>query len=152
MIEHQFSPSVAAAQEAPKVEAVYQRIRAVLLVNAVPDPLKNLGLRYQVVDDVVCAYLHGFHVRVKYDHVWLKDGLPIARLGGRLRFTLVTPEGNDGDGLFQVLFDHLGNVRVGAEQGYFSSAGGESQEMTSFVRKVSLTLANAVHAKMSIVE
>ncbi|WP_157381687.1 hypothetical protein [Burkholderia ubonensis] len=152
MIEHQFSPTVAAAQEAPKIEAVYQRIRAALLANAFPDPLKNLGLRYQAVDDVICADLHGFSVRMKYDHVWLKDGLPIARLGGRLRFTLVTSEGNDGDELFQVLFDQLGNARVGAEQGYFSSASSDPQDMTSFVRKTSLELANAVHAKMSIIE
>ncbi|WP_431229041.1 hypothetical protein [Burkholderia contaminans] len=152
MIERQFSPTVAAGQDAPKVEAVYQRIRTAILANAFPDPLKNLGLRYHAVDDVVYAALHGFSVRMRYDHVWLKDGLPTARLGGRLRFILVTTEGKDGEKLFQVLFDPRGNARFGTEQGYFSSAGSDPQDLTSFVRKTSLQLANAVHAKMSVIE
>lgn len=152
MIERQFSPTVAAAQEAPKVEAVFQRIREGLLSNDLPDPLKNLGLRYNVVDDVVCADLHGFSVRTRYDHVWLKDGHPIARLGGRLRFVCTTPEGKDGDELFRVLFDHLGNARVRAENGYDSSLSGDPQDVASFVRQPSPQLANAIHHKMAIIE
>lgn len=151
MIERQFSTSVAAAQKALNIEAVYKNICAALLANAFPDPLKNLGLRYHAVDDMVCADLHGFSVRMRYDHVWLKDGLSVPRLGGRLRFTLVNSEGNDGDELFQVLFDHSGNARVGDEEGYFSQAVSDPQEMSAFVRKTSLKLANTVHAKMETI-
>ncbi|CAJ0744023.1 hypothetical protein R16034_04038 [Ralstonia edaphis] len=152
MIERQFSTTVAAAQDGSKIDAVYRRIRRALLESELPGPLKNLGLQYHTVDDLLCADLHGFRVRMRFDHVWLKDGFPIARLGGRLRFIHVTTEGKDGDELFQVLFDNLGNARVGTEQGYFSSASSDPQELISFVRKTSLALANAVHAKMSIVE
>ncbi|MDO3510138.1 hypothetical protein [Ralstonia pseudosolanacearum] len=152
MIERQFSPTVAAAQDGTEIEVVYRKIRTALLESVLPDPLKNLGLQYLAVDDLVCADLHGFRVRMRYDHVWLRDGFPIARLGGRLCFIRVTNEGKDGDELLQVLFDHLGNARVGTERGYSLSASGDSKELASFVRKTSLELANAVHAKMAIIE
>lgn len=151
MIEHQYSPSVAVAQHALKVESIYQKIREALLKSNLPQALQNTGLQYRSQEDLLYAELHGFCIRVRYDHVWLKDGLPTARLGGRLRFLSITHDGKDGDTLVRVVFDHLGNTRIGSQAGYFSSAA-DPDDLASLVRSMSLALANAIHAKMDVID
>jgi hypothetical protein len=152
MIDQLYPATVAAAQEALKIDRIYQKIRAALLESDLLPAFKKLGLQFLVVDDLVCADLHGFRARLRHDHVWLKEGLTIPRLGGRLRFVLVVAEAKDGDELFQVVFDHLGNARVRTDSAYFLSVSGDPGELNLVVSTICLNLANAVHAKMEVIE
>ncbi|WP_152545598.1 hypothetical protein [Ralstonia pickettii] len=150
LIERQYSPSVAAARHASSLDAIYNQVKTALLNTALPDALKKIGLRYFLDGTALHAELHGYRLVERYDHVWLRDGLPIPRLGGRSRFFIRSQDGQEGDEVVRLIWDSSGNISIGKQDGYFAHVDDDG-EARSFVRNASLALANAVHAKMDII-
>ncbi|MEM5388336.1 hypothetical protein VSR68_32930 [Paraburkholderia phymatum] len=151
MLDLQYSRTVAAAQRALTLDKAYASARQTLLSLALPGGLQNIGLRFRETDGAVYADLHGRTLVMRYDHVWLKDGTSVTRLGGRLRFIEKTYSGEDGEVVCAAFFDELGNTRMNSE-GFYGSNCVVPDEQAEFLRKLSLALANAVHAKMDVIE
>ncbi|SOF00909.1 hypothetical protein SAMN05446635_8983 [Burkholderia sp. OK233] len=152
VLNHQYSPSVGEAQEGEKVDGVYRGIVQTFLQNEQPLALKNIGLVYKpLADDAWGASLHGDTFRARYDQVWLNGGPLAGPLGGRIRFYEILPDGKAGEAIVTVVFDPLANACILGERSGVLNARTE-ENRPSFVRAVSLALANVVHSKMDRVD
>jgi hypothetical protein len=53
--------------------------------------------------------------------------------------------------LFEILFDHLGNARLGDEKYFSNSITGDRNALEETVRRFLLALANSIHAKLDTI-
>lgn len=67
-------------------------------------------------------------------------------LGGRLRFFVQSRDGHDvGEALYQIVFDALGNTRLGKEKSFSSSIRPDAEGVEQTHRKIALNLSTAIH-------
>lgn len=154
MIAVQYSELVAAAQEAHTLDILAADLLHALSIYALPEPLHNTGLKfaYSAQPLQLTVRAHGQALTSRFDHVWLVDDLPKPRLGGRIQFFAETAEREASPMLYEILFDTLGNARLGSSKFFGHGIRKDATDRLETFRRIALGIINAIHDNMDRVD
>ena len=150
----QYSREVARGQTAKDIDNLAKELKTSFVSYPLPAPLDRIGLRieddetpYGLLVTAHCVSLHG-----RFEHVWLEHGDQDRALGGRVRFYRLDHDGKDGAAaVYEVLFDNLGNMRLGTGKNFTETMKGDRVMVNETFRRLALGLATAIHASLDVV-
>lgn len=151
MIDKQYSPSVASAQSGRKLDALAAQFQRAIFQLPLPAPIATTGMTIEGdgTKTGLVVIAHGIALKGRFDHVWVNSGGASNQLAGRIRFVRQSNDGrDDGEVLYQIIFDALGNARLGAGQNVSASINPETEDFENTCRAVALGLINAIHSDM----
>ncbi len=154
MIVAQYSELVAAAQEAHTLDMLANDLLHGLSVYALPEPLSNTGLKFShaAQSQQIAVHAHGKVLKSTFEHVWLANHLPTPRLGGRIQFVDETRDRYASPVIYEILFDTLGNARLGNSKFFGHSIRRDATDRLETLRRIALGLINAIHENMDTVD
>jgi len=152
IIEQQFSKQVAMAHTGTQLNTLAVELQTALFHYDLPEALANTGLsidRDGLRDLLVQA--HGVTLKGRFDHVWLADGHESPPLGGRYQFFKQDAEGHDVDLFCELVFDDLGNTRLGRDSFVTDTINGNSDALPETLRRIALFLVTSIHKKLDTI-
>jgi hypothetical protein len=155
VMQNQFTTNIASAQVARSIDALAVALRKELFKYQLPKPMDAIGLisygdetRFGLVVNA-----HGVNIKGHFDHVWLSNGEGPRSLGGRFRFFVQNYEGHDaGDALYQIVFDALGNTRLGNDKHFSYSISHGAEDIKRTHQKITLDLIGVIHDGMDTID
>lgn len=151
MIDKQYSPSVASAQSGKKLDALAEQFQRNIFQLPLPAPIAATGMIIEGdgTKTGLVVIAHGIVLKGRFDQVWLDNGRASKQLAGRIRFFRQSNDGRDfGEVLYQIVFDALGNSRLGEGKRFSASIIPGTEDFVNTYRSVALGLINAIHANM----
>lgn len=148
--QSEYSEAVALAQKSTTLDNLAAELQRLLFAGPLPEPITNAGLTIEgEAENGLQVKANGVILRGRVDHVWIK-GDSFTWLAGRIRFFRKKNNGEDGDVLYQIIFDDIGNARLG-DGNHFSESILPGESFKGTHRRIALGLLKSIHDSLDVI-
>lgn len=155
-LQSQISPYFVSAKYAGQINSLAENLQAGLFQYTIPKTISDIGFNIQGDGTKfgLAVSAHGVNLIGRFDHIWMGNKqAPMPQLGGRIRFFAQDRDGHEvGEMLYQIIFDSLGNSRLGSGMHISGTIRPGTEGVENTYEKIAFDLIDVIHRKMEWIE